>query len=151
MYCCSYDPPQEASITSDTPDQARWNHANPILEVADVSHAIAYYRDLFGLIPGWTWEDRAGGVHTEHSSIEIYFAQSGSPTPSRLAVFVEDADVAYEKCRAAGADIVEEPVTQPWGLRGFTVRDPDGNLIGIAHEVASPAGRPEYRELSTDE
>jgi hypothetical protein len=45
---------------------------------------------------------------------------------------------------------VDERETQPGGLRGFTVRDRDGKLIGIAHEVVSPAGRPEYRELSLD-
>ena len=25
----------------------RWNHANPVLEVSDVSRAMAYYRDVF--------------------------------------------------------------------------------------------------------
>jgi hypothetical protein len=35
----------------------------------------------------------------------------------------------------------------PWGLRSFTVGDPDGNLIGVAHEEHSPEGRPEYDSL----
>jgi uncharacterized glyoxalase superfamily protein PhnB len=119
-------------------ESTRWNHANPVLEVSDVRRAIAYYRDMFGLTPSWTWEDRLGGVHTDHSSIEIYLSRAERPSPSRLAVFVDGADAAHERYRTSGAEIVDELKTQPWGLRGFTVRDPDGNLVDIAHEVHSP-------------
>jgi uncharacterized glyoxalase superfamily protein PhnB len=138
-------------VLGEVSDPTQWNHANPVLEVSDVSRAIAYYRDVFGLVPGWMWEERVGGVHTERRPIELYFSQSGLPSPSRLAVFVDDADASYEKCRAAGAEIVSELETEAWGLRGFTVRDPDGNLIGIAHEVHSPLGRGEYRDLSGEQ
>jgi uncharacterized glyoxalase superfamily protein PhnB len=137
-------------MPGDEPDPTQWNHANPILEVSDVPRAIAYYRDVFGLTPGWMWEERVGGLHTEHSSIEIYLSHSDSPSPLRLAVFVDDADAAYEKYRAAGAQIVGELKTEPWGLRGFTVRDLDGNLIGIAHEVHSPLERSEYHDLTAE-
>jgi uncharacterized glyoxalase superfamily protein PhnB len=126
----------------------RWNHANPVLEVSDVSRAIAYYRDVFGLSPSWMWEDRIGGVHSGHSSIEIYVSRAEKPSPSRLAVFVDDADAAHERYRTAGAEIVDELKTQPWGLRGFTVRDPDGNLVDVAQQVQSPTGRGEYRDLT---
>jgi catechol 2,3-dioxygenase-like lactoylglutathione lyase family enzyme len=129
-----------------TPTQ--WNHANPVLEVSDVARAIAFYRDVLGLIPSWMWEDRIGGVHTDQSSIEIYVSRAEQPLPSRLAVFVDDADAAHEQYRTAGAEIVGELKTQPWGLRGFTVRDPDGNLIDVAQQIHSPSGRSEYRDLT---
>ncbi len=38
--------------------------------------------------------------------------------------------------------------TAALGLRGFTVRDPDGNLIGIAHEVHSPLGHSANHDLT---
>ena len=41
----------------------------------------------------------------------------------------------FEPVRAAGADILDPIRTMPWGMRRFTVRDPDGNLIDISHEV----------------
>lgn len=63
-------------------------------------------------------------------------------------MFVEDADRAYAKYRAAGAEIVDEIETKPWGLRSFTVKDPDGNLIGVAHEVHGPEHEPRYRVLN---
>ena len=135
-------------MTGEGPESTRWNNANPVLEVSDVPRAIAYYRDVFGLTPSWMWEDRIGGVHSDHSSIEVYVSRAERPSPSRLAVFVDDADAAHDRCRTAGAEIVDELKTQPWGLRGFTVRDPDGNLIDIAHEVHSPSRRGEYGDLT---
>jgi predicted enzyme related to lactoylglutathione lyase len=131
-------------------DPTQWRHANPILEVADVRTTVAYYERVFGLVPTWMWEENVGGVTTEVAPIELYFSRADAPTPSRLAVFVDDADMAYAKYRAAGAEIVDELETHPWGLRTFTVKDPDGNLIGISHEVHDPRDQPQYRDLGHD-
>ena len=62
-------------------------------------------------------------------------------------MFVDDADIACSKYRAAGAEIVEEIETRAWGLRTFTIKDPDGNLIGISHAVHDRHDQPQYRDL----
>ncbi len=51
----------------------------------------------------------------------------------------DDLDATFEKLRAAGAEIVQEPTQQPWGTRDFAVRDPSGNLVRIDQP---PAARP---------
>jgi catechol 2,3-dioxygenase-like lactoylglutathione lyase family enzyme len=43
----------------------------------------------------------------------------------------DDLDASFEKVRASGAEIVQEPTDQPWGTRDFAVRDPSGNLVRI--------------------
>ncbi|MFF6788920.1 VOC family protein [Streptomyces filamentosus] len=43
-----------------------------------------------------------------------------------------DVDAAFEKVRAAGADVLQEPVDQPYGVRDCAFRDPAGNMIRIA-------------------
>jgi len=43
-------------------------------------------------------------------------------------VVVDDVDPLYERAKAAGAEIVMEPVDQDYGSRDFSVRDPEGNL-----------------------
>jgi catechol 2,3-dioxygenase-like lactoylglutathione lyase family enzyme len=111
----------------------QWNHLNPVFEVADIERSVAFYRDVLGLTPNWMWEDSAAGLYTE--SLELYLSRADEPRPSRVAVFVDDADAALEQYRSAGAEIAIDIETMPWGLRGFTVRDPDGNLVGIWHEV----------------
>jgi catechol 2,3-dioxygenase-like lactoylglutathione lyase family enzyme len=49
----------------------------------------------------------------------------------------DDLDATFEKVRAAGAEIVEEPTVQPWGVRDFALRDPSGNLLRV--DQTSPA------------
>jgi uncharacterized glyoxalase superfamily protein PhnB len=49
----------------------------------------------------------------------------------------EDLDGTFEQLRSGGAEIVQEPADQPWGVRDGAVRDPSGNLIRIAQPPAT--------------
>jgi catechol 2,3-dioxygenase-like lactoylglutathione lyase family enzyme len=42
-----------------------------------------------------------------------------------------DLDALFERLEAAGAEIVQEPMDQDYGLRDCAIRDPAGNLIRI--------------------
>jgi uncharacterized glyoxalase superfamily protein PhnB len=58
-------------------------------------------------------DDRAGSKATPAGVSVVY-------------VVVADTDVAYERARAAGAEVTD-PVDQDYGSRDITVTDPDGN------------------------
>jgi catechol 2,3-dioxygenase-like lactoylglutathione lyase family enzyme len=42
-----------------------------------------------------------------------------------------DLDAAFERLQAGDAEVVQEPVDQPYGIRDCAFRDPAGNLIRI--------------------
>jgi uncharacterized glyoxalase superfamily protein PhnB len=42
-----------------------------------------------------------------------------------------DLDSTFETLEARGAEIVQEPTDQPYGVRDCAIRDPAGNLIRI--------------------
>ena len=44
----------------------------------------------------------------------------------------DDLDTTFEKVRASGAEVLQEPESQPWGARDCAFRDPSGNLVRIA-------------------
>ena len=44
----------------------------------------------------------------------------------------DDLDATFEKVRESGAEVLQEPVSQPWGARDRAFRDPSGNLVRIA-------------------
>lgn len=51
----------------------------------------------------------------------------------QAAIFTsDDLDATFEKVRASGAEVLQEPASQPWGARDCAVRDPSGNLVRIA-------------------
>ena len=42
-----------------------------------------------------------------------------------------DVDAVFAEVEAEGAEIVQEPMDQPYGLRDCALRDPAGNMIRI--------------------
>ncbi len=48
-----------------------------------------------------------------------------------LTLATPDLDVTFAKLEASGADIVQEPIEQPYGVRDCALRDPAGNLLRI--------------------
>jgi predicted enzyme related to lactoylglutathione lyase len=42
-----------------------------------------------------------------------------------------DLDGTFERVQASGAEVVQEPTVQPYGIRDCAFRDPAGNLIRI--------------------
>ncbi|MFN8024530.1 MAG: VOC family protein [Acidimicrobiales bacterium] len=50
----------------------------------------------------------------------------------QAAIFaVDDLDATFERLRASGAEVLQEPMSQPWGARDCAFRDPSGNLLRI--------------------
>jgi predicted enzyme related to lactoylglutathione lyase len=44
----------------------------------------------------------------------------------------DDLDATFEKIsQAPGAEVLQEPISQPWGVRDAAFRDPAGNMLRI--------------------
>jgi predicted enzyme related to lactoylglutathione lyase len=56
-----------------------------------------------------------------------------------LAVFIQvgDLDKTFESLRAAGTEILQEPIDQPYGVRDAGVRDPSGNHVRLSQPLAA--------------
>lgn len=52
-------------------------------------------------------------------------------TYARLVLGTPDLDGTFDKVQASGAEVVQEPTDQPYGVRDCAFRDPAGNLIRI--------------------
>ena len=48
-----------------------------------------------------------------------------------MLLATKDLDGSFERLQASGADVVQEPTEQPYGVRDCAFRDPAGNLIRI--------------------
>jgi catechol 2,3-dioxygenase-like lactoylglutathione lyase family enzyme len=48
-----------------------------------------------------------------------------------ITLATSDLDGTFARLQASGAEVVEEPTEQPYGVRDCAVRDPAGNLIRI--------------------
>ncbi len=52
-------------------------------------------------------------------------------TFAMVVLGTQDLDGAFERAQAAGAEVVEKPTEQPYGVRDCSLRDPAGNMVKI--------------------
>ncbi|HEX6222182.1 MAG TPA: VOC family protein [Acidimicrobiia bacterium] len=52
-------------------------------------------------------------------------------TYASINLATKDLDDLFEKLEATNAEVVQEPVDQPYGLRDCAFRDPAGNMVRI--------------------
>jgi len=121
------------------------------IPVHDPEAALAFYRDALGLevrmdvsSDGFRWitvgapgqdmsivlsQPHGGRSQTEGDALLTLVTQG----TLQAAIFrTDDLDATFERVRASGAEILQEPATQPWGARDCGVRDPSGNMVRIA-------------------
>jgi catechol 2,3-dioxygenase-like lactoylglutathione lyase family enzyme len=123
-----------------------WTCVTPNLPARDVPAAQEWYRDTLGLEIKWLWEDNFGSVGSGY--VELFLYESDELKPVVCSVFVDDVDAVYDRSRAHGGEIVSELEAKPSGLREFSLRDPDRNVL----RIGSPGGESaESQELAADE
>ncbi|WP_245577601.1 VOC family protein [Nisaea denitrificans] len=103
------------------------------LAVPDVAATMKFYRDLFDL----ELEMDLGWIATlgseEYMRVQFSLMReggSGAPVPD-ISVEVDDLDGMLEKVKAAGYEIEYGPADEPWGVRRFYLRDPEGRLVNV--------------------
>jgi catechol 2,3-dioxygenase-like lactoylglutathione lyase family enzyme len=120
------------------------------IQVHDPDLALVFYRDVLGLElrndvanEAFRWIT-VGTASQPGVSIVLTNYVCGSPADGDAVAALlakgalngvhfstDDLDATFEKVRASGADIVQEPTDQPWGARDCAVRDPSGNMVRI--------------------
>jgi catechol 2,3-dioxygenase-like lactoylglutathione lyase family enzyme len=111
----------------------RVNQITADLVVPDLESAKAFYTDYLGLSTeefnlGWVarYTSPETGAH-----LQLLTHDAAAPEDPVISVHVDDVDGAYEEARRRGYEIVHPLSTEPWGVRRFFLRAPDGNVLNI--------------------
>jgi catechol 2,3-dioxygenase-like lactoylglutathione lyase family enzyme len=48
-----------------------------------------------------------------------------------IVLATDDLDETFDRLQASGAEVVQEPTDQPYGIRDCAFRDPAGNMVRI--------------------
>lgn len=105
----------------------------PDLHVQNLAMAREFYAEYLGLSTeefhlGWVarYTSPDAGV-----SIQLVTHDAAAPVNPVVSVKVDDVDAAYEEAQKRGYEIVYPLHEEPWGVRRFFVRAPDGNVLNI--------------------
>jgi catechol 2,3-dioxygenase-like lactoylglutathione lyase family enzyme len=102
----------------------------PEMPCHDVSAAVAFYRDTLGFEVNYQQHDL--GVMDRDGLRVLLIARTRKHTGIGSCYFyVTDADALHAELTAKQANVQGEPVSQPWGLREFSVLDLDGNRLSF--------------------
>ncbi|MFN8016996.1 MAG: VOC family protein [Acidimicrobiales bacterium] len=119
----------------DPPPAHQPTRAIPVLPVADLVRAVAWYERLgFRAVA-----DEDGYAILLVDGVEVHLRELGpEEADDRASVAgaylrVADADATFERWVALGAPLVLAPTDQPYGVREFATEDPDGNLWRVGH------------------
>jgi predicted enzyme related to lactoylglutathione lyase len=111
----------------------RANRVVANLRVADVDAAKSFYTDFLGLSTegfnmGWV----ARYISPESGAyIQLVTKDATASEDSVVSVTTDDVDAAYAEAQERGFEIVRPLTQEPWGVRRFLVRAPDGNVINV--------------------
>ncbi len=112
------------------------------LPVADIEASREFYAGYLGLgleefNLGWVarFTDPTTGAH-----VQVVTEDATAPEPPAICVKVEDVDAAHEEARRRGFEIVHPLRDEPWGVRRFFLRAPDGAIVTMVQQHA-PARR----------
>ena len=116
------------------------------LIVGDLTHAAAFYREVFGLPLQHQDEDTAmfrlkdtyvflqrGSAHQDGPSGDVLRqAESGV---GQFAIIVPDVDAVRAELDQRGVDVISGPTDRDWGMRTMTFADPGGYTWEIAQQL----------------
>jgi len=121
--------------------------AVPEIPVKDISEAAAYYESNLGFTLDWGGEE-LGLAGISNGNCRMFLANSeyrkeyGNVGPVLTWLNLdskEEVDNLYRLWSTGKAKFISAPESKSWGLHEFTAADPDGNLLRVFYDFATPA------------
>jgi PhnB protein len=113
----------------------------PELVYDDVTAAIEWLCDAFGLVERWHAGDHRAQLSIGGCTVAITEPRTSKPLPGPTSVLIRvpDATAHHERALARGAKILEAPRDFPYGERQYTAEDLGGNHWTFSESIADVA------------
>ncbi len=104
-----------------------------MLQVRDLRESVVFYRDVLGFKVDGTFPEDAptwAGLHSGNARVMLstFDGVTEPHLTGVLYMYPDDLDAAWERVKEA-VPIVEQLTTREYGMREFSIRDPNGYLI----------------------
>ncbi|MTV26407.1 glyoxalase [Nitriliruptoraceae bacterium ZYF776] len=116
------------------------HRAVPDLTSTDLARSRAFYGDLLGFEVGMDLGWVVNFVSPAQPSVQVIVLTEDrtAPVAPQMTIEVDDVDSLHERAVELGYEIVHPLTDEPWGVRRFFVRDPDGHVVNVVTHAAAP-------------
>ena len=115
--------------------------AIPNLPVEDLAESREFYAGFLGFDVAMDEDGFTMFASPSNRTAQITVAEKDNPGQDRgislakVSVEVDDVDALHDEAVRRGLEIVYPLTDEPWGIRRFFVRDPDGTVINVAKHL----------------
>ena len=113
----------------------------PDLTSTSLAEATAFYVDVLGLqvVMDLGWIVTLSDPARPDVQLSLMTHDETAAVVPVASIEVDDVDAAYALALSRGAEVVHPLTDEPWGVRRFFVRDPDGNVVNVLGHVGGRA------------
>ena len=111
--------------------------ATPVVLAADPAASREFYEDFLGFEAVMDEEGFLMLASPSTPTTQMIVSADEGPTMDprvrevEISIEVRDVNAAHADAERRGLEIVYPLTDEPWGIRRFFVRDPDGNVINV--------------------
>ena len=107
-----------------------------------MNRSLAWYRDVVGFTVDEMYEQKGElkGASLIAGSVRIFLSQDDGAEGREGAgvglycITAQNVDEVAVAIKARGGTLASEPADMPWGVRAFSLADPDGYRVTISSE-----------------
>jgi catechol 2,3-dioxygenase-like lactoylglutathione lyase family enzyme len=115
--------------------------AATVFAVRDMTASLAFYRDGLGFTVNFEWGTPVAYACLCRDAVDLHLIAGAPRLPGQGAVclFVADVDALHAEWAARNLGLPQAPADRPYGMRDFSLTDPDGNEITAGKAIAGAA------------
>lgn len=105
----------------------------PDISADDLTASRAFYRDFLGFEVGMDMGWVINFVSPDNPTAQVIVVRKDrtAAVEPDMTIEVDDVDRVHAQAVRLGYEMVHPLTDEPWGVRRFFVRDPDGKVINV--------------------
>ena len=119
--------------------KTKFTSLTPIFSVSDLSKSIEFYTETLGFQLDFIYGEPQFYAGLFKDSVELHLVSKNLRQPAgsgNLSILTNEVDDLHQKLIDAKVQIIVPPDDRDYGLRDFSCKDLDGNIIVFVTEIS---------------
>jgi len=111
----------------------------PIMTISDIVQAREFYINKLGFKLDFEWGNPTGYIGLFRDEVSLHLINSTNSRQKagtgNISFITSEVDSYFQQCLDCQVEIIVPPENREYGLRDFSVKDPDGNILNFGCDI----------------